>query len=97
MKNNKHRKIADRLVPLGGVLVGGGWIPQLILLWQTRNISGLSLGFLTAVSLGVGIFVYDAWVTSKETGNKSLLKGQLINFLPGFVTLLSYLIIRFIF
>ena len=96
MNSNKHRKIADKLAPLGGVLVGGGWIPQLILLWQTRNIEGLSLGFLTAVSLGVGMFVYEAWVTSKETGSKSALRGQLLNFLPGFATLVSYLIIRFV-
>lgn len=93
MENKK--KLAARLAPIGGLLVGGGWIPQIIVTWKTRNIEGISFLFLLSVCIGVSFFVFNAWVSSKETGDKSMFYGQLINFIPGFIMLVSYLILYF--
>lgn len=94
MNNPKIERINKITIKIGGLLMGLSYIPQIYKIITTKNVEGISLAFLTMVTLAVMTFTLDGYVIYRKTGEKKTMLAQLANLIPAIITVILILVYK---
>ena len=94
MNEPKIEIINKITIKIGGLLIELSYIPQIYKIISTKNVDGISLAFLTMVTLAVMTFTLDGYVIYRKTGEKKTMLAQLANLIPAIITVILILLYR---
>lgn len=94
MNELKIERINKITIKIGGLLMGLSYIPQIYKIISTKNVDGISLAFLTMVTLAVITFTLDGYVIYRKTGEKKTMLAQVANLIPAIITVILILLYR---
>lgn len=90
----KLERINNITLKLGGSIMALSYFPQIIHIWQSKSSQGISLGFISMVSLALMTFSLNGYVVLKRTGDKGTLISQLANLIPALILIIMIIIFR---
>ena len=96
MKNYQSplQKLNKFTIKIAGFIMALSYIPQIWQMWSTGSSDGISLAFMAMVTAALAMFLLDAYVIYRETGEKKTFVAQLMNFIPAVVATISILVLR---
>ena len=93
-KLKRCRKINEKTIALGGVIMMLSYFPQMFTILKNRSSQGINLLFLGMVTMALATFTFNGYVVYLETNDKKTLISQLANLIPAIITCILIVIFR---
>lgn len=88
------QKINKQTLKLGGVIMALSYFPQIYQVISTQSSEGISLAFISMVTLAILTFTFNGYIVYKETDNPETLLSQLANLIPAIILIVAILFTR---
>ena len=88
------QKINKQTLKLGGVIMALSYFPQIYQVISTQSSEGISLAFISMVTLAILTFTFNGYIVYKETDNPGTLLSQLTNLIPAIILIVAILFTR---
>lgn len=90
----KLELLNKRLLPLGGVIMMLSYFPQIFTILKNKTSQGVSLAFISMVTMALATFTFNGFVLYVKHGDKKTLYSQLANLIPAIVTMILVVVYR---
>lgn len=78
-------RINKQTLKVGGVIMALSYFPQIYQVIKTGSSEGISLAFITMVTIALATFTLNGYVVYTKTGDKGTLVSQLANLIPAII------------
>lgn len=90
------KRINRQTLKLGGIIMALSYFPQIYQVLTTGSSEGISLAFITMVSLALTTFSFNGYIVYKDTGEIGTLLSQLANLIPALILVMLIIMTRLI-
>lgn len=90
------KRINKQTLKLGGIIMALSYFPQIYQVLTTGSSEGISLAFITMVSLALATFSFNGYIVYKDTGEIGTFLSQLANLIPALILVVLIIITRLI-